>query len=387
MKTLRLTSLVLVVIAAGCGEDEEMANENQAIGPETAVGYLEVEIDYVPAGLPAAETARTIGVKIWYPATTEGLEATATYAVAGIIELDAELALDAPPPAEGPHPVAVYSHGSGGDGLLGYPFGETFAENGWILVAPDHTGNTALDGVNDTLEPFSRVALFRPQDVSAVLDWLDTGEAQTLVGEGDTSQVFVTGHSFGGATTLSLAGAALSYDALNATCGAPADPDCQFLSEPGVEAAFDAGTADPRIAASAPQAPALLSVYGDGEVAGIATPAMLMSGRLDQTTTQAESAEPAWAALNRSGNIWVDLPTGAHFTFVTICDDLPEPIRLLFQPDSNDDGCGPAFIPSAEAVPIIGDYLLAFARWRVLGESAEASIFDEMIDGFVVTQP
>ncbi len=387
MKNHRWMPTLLVVLAAGCGDDDEIMNENNALPPEPAIGFAEVELAYVPAGLPAGETTRSIGVKIWYPAVTEGLESEATYAVAGIVELDADGVLDGPAPADGTHPVAVYSHGSGGDGLLAYPFGEQFAQNGWILVAPDHTGNTALDGVSDTLEPFSRVALFRPQDVSAVLDWLESADGRALVGNGNTSQVFVTGHSFGGATTLSLAGADLDYDALNASCGDPTSADCEFLSAPEVEAAFDAGAGDARVVASAPQAPALLSVYGSGEVAAISTPTLLMSGRLDQTTTQSESADPAWAVLNQSGNIWIDIPTGAHYTFITICDDLPAQIRLLFQPDSDDDGCGPEFIPSAEAVPVIGDYLLAFARWHVLGESGEAALFDQMIEGFEVTQP
>ena len=381
-------SLVLAVFASACGDDEpenDNTNDNSAQTP--AVGFAELTLEYTPDGLPAAETSRSIDVKVWYPATTDGSDSGANYAVAGIIEVDAPEALDGPPPASGTHPVAVYSHGSRGDGLLAYPFGEAFAAAGWILVSPGHTGNTILDDVSDTAEPFSRLALFRPQDVSAVLDWLESSEAPALVGNADTSQVFVTGHSFGGSTTLSLAGADLDYDTLVASCGDPTSDDCEFLAGDGVEAAFDAGTADSRVAATAPQAPALISAYGAGEVAAIDTPVMLMSGRLDQTTTQTESADPAWAALNQSGNIWIDIPTGAHYTFITICDDLPGQLRLLFLPTSDDDGCGDQFISSAEAVPVISDYLLAFAEWRIRGVSAESSLFDQTIEGFVVTQP
>ena len=43
----------------------------------------------------------------------------------------------------------MHSHGNGGEGLLAYPYGELMASHGWILVAPNHTGNTAFDEYRD----------------------------------------------------------------------------------------------------------------------------------------------------------------------------------------------------------------------------------------------
>jgi hypothetical protein len=44
-------------------------------------------------------------------------------------------------------------------------------------------------------------------------------------------------------------------------------------------------------------------------------------------------------------------------------------LLALFQPDNVDDGCGPEFTPTTEAVPVLTTYTLAFARLHVLGES------------------
>ena len=96
---------------------------------------------------------------------------------------------------------------------------------------------------------------------------------------------------------------------------------------------------------------------------------MLMSGRLDQTTTYEEQAVPAWMGIDHPDDFWVEMPEGAHFTFITICHDLTEDLLLFFRPDANEDGCGPGFIPTTEAVPVLAAYVLGFGRRHVLGET------------------
>ncbi|MEM1417202.1 MAG: alpha/beta fold hydrolase, partial [Myxococcota bacterium] len=297
-------------------------------------------------------------------------------------------ALDAPPVAEGSFPVAVYSHGSGGLALVGYPFAELLASHGWIVVAPDHVGNTATDGLLMRLDSFVQIALNRPQDVTATLDWLeDDAELGTAA---DLDSVVLYGHSFGGYTTFAAAGARVDAAALQANCEARGD--CDEYTE-DVIAAFTAGLGDPRIDAIVPQAPALVTAFAEGELNSLTQPVMLQTGRLDATTTQEGQAVPFWMQLQRPDDVWVEMPTGAHFTFISICSDLDRAVILLFQDDAFMDGCNEPgtsmFIEDTEALPVLGAYLLGYARLHVLGEEAlrpviEGAAFDER---FEITLP
>jgi hypothetical protein len=105
---------------------------------------------------------------------------------------------------------------------------------------------------------------------------------------------------------------------------------------------------------------------------------MLMSGLQDKTTPHETQAVPAWEGLDHPDDIWVDMPRGAHFTFVTICHDLLPAFLNMFQPDAPEDGCDfEQFTPTPQAIPIIAAYLLAFGRRHVLGETE----WDEILRG------
>ena len=332
------------------------------------VGYKQLELSYVP---PGTTEERTIPVLVWYPAAPDSGAPKATYAVAGIVELpDTTVgALDSPPiaPEGGPFPVGVYSHGSGGEGLLAYPYAERFASHGWVVYSPGHVGNTAVDALNQTEALFQENAVHRPLDISAVLDEADGGFAgDEVAAASDLDHVFVFGHSFGGYTTLSVAGATLDYATLVADCEAD---ECDYLADPEVEDAFAQGFADARVDAIAPQAPALIASFGAGDLAGFSVPTLLQSGKLDLTTPDATEAEPAWAQLDDPRDRWVNLPFGAHYSFISICHDLDPELLALFRPDNVEDGCGPDFTPTIETVPVLTTYSLAFARAHVLGEA------------------
>ena len=382
---------LILMLAAACDDSASTGDADReelfTQGP-FEVGYRELTISYDAVGSSAK---RELLLRVWYPARDDSDAPPAIYAVADfeVVEVPAPFALDAPPVTEERGlPLALYSHGNGGEGLLAYPYGELMASHGWIVVAPNHTGNTALELLRGEADPAARVALDRPHDLTAIIDELESGlVGDELEAKADTSRVYVFGHSFGGYTTFAAAGADVDYDALRADCDAtPTSEDCEVLADPGVEQAYRAGFGDPRVVAIAPQAPALLGMSQE-QLAQLEVPTMLMTGRLDQTTTQQESAEPAWAGIDEPGDLWVEMPEGGHFSFISICDDLAPGVLMLFQPDAEEDGCGTGFIPSAEAVPVLAAYVLAFGRRHVLGETQwDAVLMGEPLgDGFVVT--
>lgn len=342
---------------------EELLAELEQLGPYE-VGFEELELSYMP---PGATEERVLSVLVWYPAAPGSLAPLVTYAVAGIVQLPSDTALDAPPVSDqGPFPLAVYSHGSGGEGLLAYPYAERFASHGWIVAAPSHAGNTASDEFGGGTDPFVIVAVNRPFDIQAVLDELDGGFAGHGVGQAsDMDHVFMFGHSFGGYTSLAVGGAKLDIAAAQSLC---TGAECDFLADPDVVDAFEQGFGDARVDAIAPQAPALIGYFEDGELEGLALPTLLQSGKLDITTPDATEAEPLWDMLDGTSDRWVSLQKGGHYSFITVCHDLDAGLLELFVPDNVNDGCGPDFTPTTELVPMLGTYLMAFARQHVLGE-------------------
>ena len=372
---------ILLLSAAGCSSSTSDtapgANVDELFEPGPyEVGYREMLITYSDA---AAMEPRELVLRVWYPAQDDSGAPPARYAVAGVVDLPAGIALDAPPVTDDADlPFVVYSHGNGGEGLLGYPYGELMASHGWVLVAPNHTGNTALDNAFGPADPISLVALDRPTDITAIIDEFESGlSGDELEGKADVDGgVFLFGHSFGGYTTFTAGGADVDYDAFSAGCEGMMSENCDVLTDPNVEAAYRAGFGDPRIVALAPQAPALVAI-ADGELGKLGIPTMLMTGRLDKTTTYEEDGLPAWNGVNDPDDIWIEMPLGAHYSVVTVCHDIDPAILALFIEDADQDGCSPDFIDTRESVPVLAAYLLAFGRRHVLGQTE----WDEILTG------
>ena len=122
-------------------------------------------------------------------------------------------------PAQG-YPLIVFSHGNSAT-RFGYTYlCEMLASHGYVVAAPDHTGNcrfTLLDGAyvpmggprnGSSDSPTGQSALDRPRDVSFVIDEmarLSAGGDSRWAGRIDCSKVGCSGGSFGGYTTMAAA--------------------------------------------------------------------------------------------------------------------------------------------------------------------------------------
>jgi predicted dienelactone hydrolase len=384
---MKLAAPLLLFAVAACGDDGGSSTPDAGApdaftlaapadraallqpGPYT-VGYRQQAVTYRPI---AVAVDRTLNVEVWYPAAP-GTGTDTTYQVGGV------LAVPRPGPrthadvmAEGSFPVVVYSHGSGGLGLVAYSYGEYLASWGFVFVAPDHTGNTALDSTN----PLAFDYLVRPQDLSATLDAVTSTGPLAGRTSGDVAAI---GHSFGGYTVLSLLGAHVDPDRIatwgagSSSCEQLPEPDgCAFLADPAVSGKLAAGFADPRIETAVAQTPVSM-VFQEGELAAISAPVMLVTARRDATLPWAIHGEPTWERLDGAADVWVDLENGGHYSVIEVCEVVDPGLLAAFGLDVINDGCGPSFTPIPEIVPPVMAYAHAFIREHALGETRWAAV-------------
>lgn len=324
-------------------------------GPYNA-GFDTTEITYEAA--PGARS-RTLRVAIWYP--TRAFKGRTAARYAGLI-VRPEGKLEAPIEPRGRFPVLLFSHGNAALAEQSFFLTEYFAQHGWVVISPDHTLNTFKD-TQGAVNYAS--AMDRPQDISAVLDWAQSVPQDHFLYDRLTDDVALAGHSFGGYTTLAVAGGTFPIDDIQTYCDVnPNDNTCKAFTGPESVAVYSKGFLDPRIKAAIPQTPAGAFFFGEG-LGDITIPVMLMTGALDKSLTNATEGDPIWANLpmNNAQNIRLDFTLGGHFTFSNMCT-LFGFIDLVV-----DDGCGEGFIPVDLALDIIRQYTLAFAQKHLLGDT------------------
>ncbi|HZR81458.1 MAG TPA: hypothetical protein VFD92_10220 [Candidatus Binatia bacterium] len=203
-----VVALALLALAA-CGDQHSAAPPPD---PRVA-GPYPVGVTTVTFVDPARN--RPLRTEIWYPAA----ESARGLPPSPITEFDAVLApllsgstvpltavRDAPISPHAPFPLVAFSHGNGGVRFQNTFQTERLASHGFVVVAPDHTGNTILDLGADPNPTESR-----PLDISFLYDELSADAAEPggrFEGWVDTTHPFgVTGHSLGSFTSLAVASA------------------------------------------------------------------------------------------------------------------------------------------------------------------------------------
>ncbi len=332
---------VLLLAACGTPEDEpgvETDPPDCAPAPlnltwtDATAGYSHSTVDYE---VPWSGEARELGLEMWYP-TDATTGATAIYRDFAPDEHALEDAPFADPAPGCKLPVLVYSHGSQSWGGSAATLTRHLAAQGWVIAAPDHTGNVFL--ADEGPHPLS-FSLLRAEDVRRTIDTLEALPADhPLAGRLDTDNVLVVGHSYGAQTAWLLSGPTYDLDAIAASCG-------EACPEPVLDA-FHAGTADPRVAAVMPldggAGADLVSAEGWTDAAvPIFVQSRDNSGSEDMFT-RASGAEVTWVSIEGS----------CHESFTgnpISCDTL-----------NKDTGLG-----------IVGTYLSAWAARQILGQDDE----------------
>lgn len=364
MKPLHPAALALLLACCfalgACGANAADPEALFEPGPH-AVGFRQSTLTYPRAG---TGEPREVALHAWYPAAAGSTEPLVSYVTGGVIRVPSESARrEAPVASGGPFPLVVYSHGGGGEAQHAYPYGELLASHGFVVVSVTHAGTAALDSAPTTLE---RWALDRPSDISAALDWLAAPTDELFEGLAATDRVMLMGYSLGAYTAFAASGAQLDLDSIRAQCST----ECELLDDGAALAdAYGALTTDERLVALVTQAPGALNLFAAGSVGELDIPVMLQSGLLDISTPHATSAVPVWEARDRVGDLWVDMPTGAHMSFIPSCRDVPAGLLALVRPTAVDDGCAERFISVNDSLPVLAAYALGFARLHLLADT------------------
>ena len=321
-----------------------------------AVGYRVINVTYTP---PLTGEPRTLRTALWYPTRAE---TGTTVRYGGLVERPSIRGGADPIALDGP--VLIFSHGNQGFAEQSFFFTEFFASHGWLVAAPDHTGNTFNGGGI----PIEQLFELRPQDISAVIDALDDLPDDDPLAGRSAGGVLVSGHSFGGYTTLAVAGSTYAIDALRAACRAEANIDeatCDYLDAAAPR--YAAGFGDPRVIAGIPLTPAGANVFQNGTV-GIDVPVMMVTAGRDQTLPNPEEGDPLWDAMDGPDAIRLDFPNAGHFSFASFCGVLGN--------FGEDDGCGDTFLDPNEVHRITRTYALAFARLYLRGDATDMGLLD-----------
>jgi predicted dienelactone hydrolase len=304
-------------------------------------------VDYVDASRTQPDGGpRRLVTEIWYPAGESARgKPGATYDLLSLAT-DAQRAQlagmqvpilhtfgvrDAAPRTDrGPFPLVIFSHGQGGVRWQSTYYTVLLASHGYVVVSPDHPGDTLADALQGQLANPLEGLENRPLDASFLIDtFLSLPPSDPLAGLIDPEQIGITGHSFGALTSLRTP------------------------------------IRDQRIRALVAQAPPSTDIDFAGQLPSftISVPALIEASHNDQTLPWDPHVSTTWARLH-APRFLLDLVHGGHYTFSDLCafDLSSVAVVIGFGNISRTlaDGCNPPAPPAGVAQPLIDHFAVAF---------------------------
>ncbi len=238
----------------------------------------------------------------------------------------------------------VYSHGSGGLRYIASDYTETIASYGYVVVAPDHTGNTALDQLLCSRAEGATNAFNRPNDIRTIIDAMtdpESAETAGFVASVDPENIALTGHSLGGFTTYAAVtgfenelGAVPADDRIDAII--PLAPAIGGERPPETDDGRRSGRISGRVrrpvrrpgrppsrrsrrrAEEIEAARNRVSIT-DEQLASVTVPALVMVGTDDSSTPVVPNVTRAWELSNSDPLYRVELVAGQHQSFSNAC--------------------------------------------------------------------
>ena len=322
---------------------------------------------------PVTDSARTLVTEVWYPAVDEAAEmprdvvrnffgnwdeeVLAMLEAEGVppeeienFDQETGSARDAPIRTENaPYPMILFSHGNAGVRFQSFTLCEYLASHGFIVIAPDHTGNSLVAPFEDEMVPFDEKWVF-------IAFWYRKGDLSFLITKFtelsiddpddfftdmiDFTKVGAMGHSFGGT------------------------------------AAVETTRKDHRIKATIDFASFMFPWGGDNFEASL----MWMIGLEDETMGDATFLMRYDYRIAPPPKFKLEFKDGGHYTFTDACLLIPS---LM----GDGDGCGWGerrwtdepfeYIEHDEAFSIINPYATAFFGFNLRGEEHMAQFLGE----------
>ena len=218
-------------------------------------------------------------------------------------------------------PVLAFSHGDTAISYQSIFLTEYLASRGWVIVAPNHRGNTLFEPEEHRIA----LALRRPIDIRDTVDWLFDSLSATggdLNGCVDPDDGYaISGHSFGGYTTLATAGAVVDLAEAMVYCKTQNEWMCSSVSDwiaQGHEAQR-IDLSDERVWAAMPMAHAGHEVLHSG-LDQIDIPMLVLGGGQDPGTTMEHQIQPTYDALIHAEPRYLgEIERAGHFAFSDAC--------------------------------------------------------------------
>ncbi|MSP91025.1 MAG: hypothetical protein EXR79_04350 [Myxococcales bacterium] len=386
---VRLACAAAAMVFASCGEAPAagvLATGDSApetnVAPDTGPGTVTPDPSaWGPYGVGTRSYAwvdakrqnRMVTTQIWHPAAPCGKGISYLQLFPGKACGDVE-----PEMKGAPYPIILFSHGFKGVNTQSVSLIEHLASHGYVVVAPNHVGNTLFDFTAKDKD-VANAAIERANDVRFAYDEaLKLNAKGDLAGSMDSANVAMTGHSFGAWTALVVAGGEVDVDAAKAACAAGSKSDifCKYLGFWPPGSTIKLSEKIPGLKAAIAWAPAGYSSFGDKGLALVKVPVFVMGGTLDNTAPLQWEIDPIYNALP-APKAEVVVQDASHMSFTNICG-LPAAEVVI------KDFCGVKGVAKPDdAFKNINTFSTAWlARW-VAGDKAMAAWFDPTSKGKV----
>jgi predicted dienelactone hydrolase len=251
---------------------------------------------------------KPLTVGVWYPTGAQPAETTLD-AYSQLVATDA--------PIHGRRlALVVISHGNGSSFAGHYDTAVALAQNGFVVAALSHTGDT-YDDLSRQLRIWGRPAQLRRLVDYMLNEWPDRLHL-------DSRRVGAFGFSAGGFTVLAAAGGVPDLSMVAPFCGAhPAAYECQLRKQTPtspVQIPASNWSRDRRIKAAVVAAPALGYTFSHSGLQHVEIPIQLWRAQEDHILPHPYYAEAVHIALARPPEYHV-VPNADHFDFLAPCSE------------------------------------------------------------------